>query len=186
MKRLLTVLTLTFCSLLIIANADAQERYGKALNLGLGVGGYGGYSKYATRAVPVITINYEFDVARNFTLAPSVGFYGYSETYYWSNDHYTYSATVVPVTVKGTYYFDELLEANQDWDFYAAASLGFAIVNSRWDNGYDGDKNHFNRANPMLFDLHIGAEYHISGKTGIFLDLSSGVSTLGIAFHPSR
>jgi hypothetical protein len=31
--------------------------------------------------------------------------------------------------------------------------------------------------------LHVGAEYHLSRKVGLFLDLSTGVSTLGLAFH---
>jgi hypothetical protein len=134
----------------------------------------------------VFNVNYEIDVARNFTLAPSVSFYSYSDSYYWSNDTYTYRETVIPIALKGTYYFDELLEANGKWDFYAAGSVGFAIVNSRWEAGYDGDRNYFNRGRSVFIDLHAGAEYHFSSKTGVYLDLSSGVSTLGIAFHQSR
>lgn len=38
-------------------------------------------------------------------------------------------------------------------------------------------------AGALYLDGHIGAEYHISQKIGIFLDLSSGVSTFGLAIH---
>jgi hypothetical protein len=186
MKRILTIITFTFCSLLAAITAHAQETYGRTFNLGLGVGGYSGYSRYATHVVPVFNINYEFDVARNFTLAPSISFYSYSDSYYWSNDTYTYRETVIPIALKGAYYFDELLTANSNWDFYAAASAGFAIVSSRWEAGYDGDRNYFNRGRSVFVDLHAGAEYRFSNKAGVFLDLSSGVSTIGIAFHQSR
>jgi hypothetical protein len=185
MKQLFTILTLILCAFFSATEAQAQESY-RALNLGLGAGGHSGYSRYASRAIPALNVNYEFDVARNFTLAPFVSLYTYSDSYYWSNDNYTYSETVIPVGVKGSYYFDELLDAHSDWDFYAAGSLGFAIVSSRWETGYDGDKHHFNRGTSLFLDLHIGAQYNFSRKMGVYLDLSSGISTIGIALHQSR
>jgi hypothetical protein len=84
--------------------------------------------------------------------------------------------------VKGTYYFDQALGASSDWDFYLAGSLGFSVVNSKWDNGYTRDNN-YHTVDPLFLDLHVGAEYHLSNKVGLFLDLSTGVSTLGLAFH---
>jgi hypothetical protein len=185
MKHLLTIISITLSAFLFVTTAQAQESY-RALNLGLGVGGHAGYSRYATHSVPVFNINYEFDVARSFTLAPFLSFYRYSDSYYWSNDNYTYRETVIPVGVKGTYYFDELLSADSQWDFYAAASVGFAIVNSRWESGYDGDKKYFNGARSSFLDIHIGAQYNFSRTTGVYLDLSSGISTIGVAFHQSR
>jgi hypothetical protein len=159
MKRLITITILSL--FLTTYTASAQEHHGKTLNLGLGVGGYSGYSKYAAHSLPVFNINY----------------------YYWSNAYYTYRETVIPVGVKGTYYFDELLKAHAKWDFYAAGSVGFAVVNSRWQAGFDGDKNHFHRGNSLFADLHVGAEYHFSRGAGVFLDLSSGISTIGLAIH---
>lgn len=181
MKQLI-ILTITFFSLHFISfdsSAQEQEHYGKTLNIGLGVGGHSGYSRYVGRALPVININYEFDAASNFTLAPFISFYTYSG----KNDNYTYRENVIPVGVKGFYYFDNLLKAGSAWDFYGAGSLGFAFVNSRWDSGYDGDKDYFNKGNSIFLDIHIGAEYHFNSKFGMFLDLSSGISTLGIAIH---
>jgi hypothetical protein len=151
-----------------------NERYGHTLNLGLGVGGYAGYYGYVGQSVPVFHINYEFDVARSFTLAPFATFFTYHHDYY--------QETVIPLGVKGTYYFDQILGASPDWDFYLAGSLGFSLVNTRWDDGYY-QTNTYQAANPLFLDLHIGAEYHLSNRVGIFLDLSTGVSTLGLAFH---
>jgi Zn-dependent M28 family amino/carboxypeptidase len=85
--------------------------------------------------------------------------------------------------VKGTYYFDQLLHAGPRWDFYGAGSLGFALVNTTWNADYYGSRNYYIAANPLFLDLHIGTEYHVSNRVGLFLDLSTGVSTIGIALH---
>jgi len=169
-------------------NVNAQEKYGKTLNLGAGLGGYSGYYKYSGRTLPVFNINYEFDVVRNFTLAPFISFFTFSNTYYWGNKnypdkYYTYRETVIPIGVKGVYYFDELLKANTKWDFYLGGSLGFAIVNSKWEEGYGGDENYYHKPNPLFIDIHVGSEFHFNDRVGAFLDLSTGVSTIGLAIH---
>ena len=67
-------------------------------------------------------------------------------------------------------------------NYLVAGSLGFTVVNTTWDNGYYQD-NSYHTINPLFLDLHVGAEYHLSRKVGLFLDLSTGVSTIGLAFH---
>ncbi|MFN5417281.1 MAG: hypothetical protein ACK5B9_09515 [Flavobacteriia bacterium] len=187
--HILVVLVLVFS-----INSFAQEkqapssRFGNTLNLGVGVGGYAGYYGYIGHNLPVFNINYEFDVARNFTLAPFISFYSYKRSYYWGdNDHehryYTYKQTVIPIGVKGTYYFDDLLHAGSKWDFYLAGSLGYTIVRSSWNSGYYGDRNYYKTPNALYLDLHIGTEFHVNKNIGLFLDLSTGVSTFGIAIH---
>jgi hypothetical protein len=154
----------------------SSEKYGNTLNLGLGIGYYG----YLGHSTPTFHLNYEFDVAKNFTLAPFISFYSYRRHY--DKGYYSHH-TVIPIGAKGTYYFDDLLEAGSKWDFYAAGSLGFALVNSRYNDSYYYDKNRYRHPNPLYLDLHIGAEYHINNKLGVFLDLSTGMSTVGIAIH---
>lgn len=183
MKKLLTIaLAILLCSFVQL-DAVAQEKHGSTLNLGVGIGGYGGYYKYANRTLPVFNINYEFDVAKRFTLAPFISFSTFSNGYRNNNYNYTYRESVIPIGLKGTYYFDDLLQASSKWDFYLAGSLGFAIVNSRWEDSYDGDRDYYRRGNPLFLDLHIGTEYHFNNRIGAFLDLSTGVSTIGIAIH---
>jgi hypothetical protein len=173
--------------LALVGNTKAQddrEHFGNTLNLGVGIGYYG----YVGHAIPFGTMNYEVDVARNFTLAPFIGLYSYSNNYYWANGNepfhnYGYRETVVPLGLKGSYYFDELFNAGDKWDFYAAASAGFNIRKRVWENGYTGDKNVNGSASPLYLNAHIGTEYHMTERTGLFLDLSTGVSTIGLGFH---
>lgn len=163
-------------AILFSANSYAQtadksasatgEQFGNTLNLGLGLG-YGGIG-----GGPGLLVNYEFGVAKNFTIAPFIGFQTYSGP--------LYRHSILPIGAKGTYYFDELLKASSDWDFYLAASLGYSINSITYDPGYKGGT--VKDANLFLVG-HIGAEYHVSHKVGIFLDLGSGLSTLGVAIH---
>ncbi len=192
MKKLI-VISIAFLTL-FVSNSNAQdkpeaEKYGNTLNLGAGVGYYGSVG----HPLPVGMLNYEFDVAKNFTLAPFVGIYSYQNYYYWGNPNepkgdpsyrlYSYRATAVPVGVKGSYYFDQLFRANSKWDFYAAGSVGFVFRKVVWENGYYGDKYVYQSASPLYLDAHVGAEYHMTEKAGLFLDLSTGVSTFGLAIH---
>ncbi len=172
----------------VAQDKDYTEQYGHTLNVGVGIGGYAGYYGYIGHTLPVIHLDYEFDVARSFTLAPFIDYYSFTDEYYWGDknnpyQYYAYHETVVPIGVKGTYYFDRLLHAGPAWDFYLAGSLGFAIVSSSWQDGYYGDRNYYQAPSPLFLDLHIGTEYHISRKLGVFLDLSTGVSTIGLAIH---
>ena len=166
--------------------ASTREKYGNTLNIGIGVGGYAGYYGYYRRSIPIIGLNYEFQVEKNFTLAPSLGFYSYNDDYYWHDKphgypdkYYRYHETAILPGVKATYYFDDLLKAGPKWDFYLAASLGFAFVNSYWD----GNRSYNSHSSQMFLDIHIGTEYHINNRCGIFFDLSTRTSMIGVAIH---
>ena len=173
--------------LIFALGASAQnksEKYGNTLNIGLGLG----YSGYYGNSSPVIHADFEFDVAKYFTLAPFLNYATYRNYSYWGNPsnpykNYYYRETVLPVGVKGTYYFDKLLEAGSKWDFYAAGSLGFVFRKTTWENGYYGQTVVRRSTGQLYLDLHVGTEYHITRKTGLFLDLSTGVSTIGLGFH---
>jgi len=75
------------------------------------------------------------------------------------------------------------LHAGSRWDFYTAGSLGIALVNTSWNANYTGSRDYYVAANPLYLDLHLGTEYHFTNHIGGFLDLSTGVSTIGIAIH---
>lgn len=164
-------------------NTAPREMFGPQLNIGAGVGYYG----YAGVPAPALMVNVELDVARNITLAPFIGFYTYTSDYYWGSfdypyRYYRYRETVVPVGVKGAYYFDQLFHASDKWDFYAALSLGFAFRSISWDAGYYGGRDVVTGPSPLYGTAHIGSRLHITPGFGIFLDLSTGVSTFGLSF----
>jgi len=176
--------TTTTTTTRVTTTTTGSESHGNTLNLGVGIGYYG----YLGRTAPVVHADFEFNVVRNFTLAPFITVFSYRNYNYWGSpnqpyQNYYYRQTVIPVGVKGTYYFDRLLHAGARWDFYLAGSLGFAIRSTRWDSGYAGETTVTRGTSGLYLDAHIGTEYHASPKLGIFLDLSTGISTAGMAIH---
>ncbi len=183
-KLTILILTIALSGSIMAQETSTTEKYGNTLNAGVGVGYYG----YIGSTIPVVHANFEFDVAKNFTLAPFITYYSYQRYNYWGNDNhpyrnYSYRQTVIPVGVRGTYYFDQLLKANSKWDFYLAGSLGYAYRKTVWENGYYGETVVHRGSSSLYFDGHIGTEYHLNKKAGLFLDLSSGISTFGLALH---
>src|ERR1700740_2268334 len=165
------------------------EKYGNTLNLGAGIGCYTDIGILT----PAAMLNYEFDIFRDFTLAPFVGVSSFQDSYYWGNPnfpntdpsyrYYNYQETVIPVGIKGTYYFDEWLRVNPKWDLYLATSVGFVFKTVVWENGYYGNTGAYQAVNPLYVAMHIGGEYHLGRKAGLFLDLSTAISTFGVAIH---
>lgn len=187
MKKFILISALTLSSLggtITAQEALTADSYGNTLNLGLGIGYYG----YIGYSVPVLHADFEFSVGRNFTLAPFITVYSYRNSHYWGNPNYPYKdyyyrQTVIPIGVKGTYYFDQLLGAGPRWDFYLAASLGMTIRKTVWDSEYYGETFTEHSSNGLYLDGHIGAEYRLNKKVGLFLDMSTGISTFGLAIH---
>lgn len=157
-----------------------SAQYGNTLNLGLGIGGHYGYFGYYGSTVPLFNVNYEIDVAKNFTIAPFAAFASFTRVRRINGVNYRFYETVIPVGAKAFYYFDELFNLRKDWDIYAGASLGFSIVRSRWDDNYPLNRDYFRGASPLFLDFHVGAQYNVNNKIGLFLDLS-GISTFGVA-----
>jgi hypothetical protein len=182
---LFTLALLCLLNLTLFAQnrSRSSEKHGTTFNIGIGPGYYG----YIGHPVSVIKMNIEFDVAKNFTLAPFVGFYSYTNRYYWGNKqypsrYYNYRETVIPIGLKGAYYFDDAFDAGSKWDFYAAASLGFSYHRQTWDNDYYGDKDYYKGSSPLYLHGHLGTRFHLNNKAAIFLDLSTGFSTIGASF----
>ncbi|MEH0157139.1 hypothetical protein V6R21_23660 [Limibacter armeniacum] len=190
MKNFLKV-TLVMLCMVFMTSTFAQSRrssggapssYGNTLNIGLGLG-YG---------VPLL-VNYEFDVAKDFTLAPFIGYHRYRE--YWGRYNAYYIENIVPIGAKGTYYLDDVFGlTNPKWDLYGAASLGFNIYSYRWKDatpdGWDDSWDAASETSALFLTVHAGAQYHFNSKLGVFLDLAGGLAgpstvmpTVGLAIN---
>ncbi len=184
MKYILQLLLLLTIINPLFSQEKTVEKFGKTLNLGVGIGYYG----YIGRSAPVLHFDFEFDIIKNFTLAPFVTLFTYQNNRYWGdynnpNRNYYYRQTIVPVGIKGTYYFDQLLHAGSKWDFYLAGSLGYTFRRTTWESGYYGDRIVESSNSSLYLDGHIGTELHLSKTVGLYLDLSTGISTFGLGLH---
>jgi hypothetical protein len=163
---------------------DNYEEYGGSLNVGLGLG----YYSYIAGAFPMVHVNYEFDVARNITLAPFMTVYSYRNYVVWGTSDfpsrsYYFKRTVIPVGIKGSYYFDELLNAGNKWDFYGGASLGFTLAKVTWEPDYYGLRTITRGIDPLYINLHAGTKYHLNNNSAVFFELSPAMSSLGVTLY---
>lgn len=184
-SRALSVLLMLCMGICSSQEKKPAEYYGNSLNAGIGYT----YYRYVGYSVPVWRADYELQMDHHLTVAPFISMYSYSSQYIWGDPPttefrtYDYDETVIPLGIKVTRYFDDLLLAGPKWDFYASGSLGYIIRNRTWEAGYTGRKDIEPGTGPMYLDFHLGAEYHLTRSLGLQLDISTGMSTFGLAFH---
>lgn len=100
----------------------------------------------------IVGVNYEFPVSKEITIAPGVGT---NLNLNWIN-----------IGVKGNYYFDNLLEINDDaFDVYGGINAGYSI--------YNGKKNNINSSDLNL-GLQVGGRYFWNDKWGFYLEIAGG------------
>jgi hypothetical protein len=142
------------------------------LSVGVGASGWG---------IPVF-VRYEHPVADNITVGGALSFQTKSEN--WSS--YKYRHTITGLNARGSYHFNELLDAPSEWDFYAGASLGYYI----WNTKYDGPGSSFSYSGSgsggFNIGAHVGATYFFNERLGATLELGGGSvlagGTIGVTF----
>lgn len=144
----------------------AIDKGTKFVNLGIGVGGYGGIV-YGGGAVAV-TGSFEAGVAPSITVGGIASFRSFSGI----GSYYSIGA-------RGSYHFNELLNLTEDkLDLYAGLGLiysGFSYKDSYLSNSSYGGVD---------LGLHIGGRYFFSNNVGGFAEVGYGVAPLqlGVTF----
>ncbi len=168
---LLSVFTLFFTNA-SFAQFEPLSDGAKMLSAGVGATGWG---------IPVY-VRYEQGIAKNFTLGGGLSYQSYRERY--SNSKWRH--TIFGVNIRGSYHFNELFNANSDWDFYAGGSVGFYSWNTKWDDtgtqyDYDGRGN-----GGMSLGGHVGARYFVNEKIALNAEVGGGSvisgGTFGVTF----
>lgn len=144
MKKLVKIALFCVFTFGATSAVSAQESYSGALNLFANIGNNSS-----------IAGNYEFPLAKNFTISPTAAIA--------LDFDYIYAGARVD------YYFDSLLKLNEPWDIWGGAGLGFTFEN---DN-----------ENQTALDLHIGAEYKFNKTWGIILEGGANGGNIGVGIH---
>ncbi|MCY7351246.1 MAG: hypothetical protein LH606_11355 [Cytophagaceae bacterium] len=167
MKKLLTFLALTVLVALASTgktSAQAYENGRNYLNVGIGLGTYGGGG-----------LGFGGSFEHGFTDAISAGaIVGYSSgNYGYIGSDYRF--TFLNFGVRGSYHFAELLNiGNNKLDPYAGLGLGYRVYGDNFSGtGY-------NRAygSGIFFMGHVGARYFFSDNVGGYAELGAGFATL--------
>lgn len=141
-------------------------------SVGVGASGWG---------IPVF-VKYEQPVADNITVGGQLSFQTKGENY----SSYKWKHTIIGLNARGSYHFNELLEVPSEWDFYAGASLGYYI----WNTKYDGPGSSFNYGGSgsggLNIGAHVGARYFFKENVAFNVELGGGSvlagGTIGVTF----
>ncbi len=204
-KIYFTICTLSLLSFPLLGAAPEKRitanelRYANRLNIGFG------YNYYA--GIPFI-INYELSnkalgmaedpleaYQMGLTFAPQVGFYRYSNWYpspaaAYSNYNYTVNNLFFGVKLHA--YIDRVIDLPKNLDLYFAVAPQFMIRRVTWDYpsnvpGIYQPNNKWlaNRRgrNTFALPIHIGAEYKLNRNIGVWGDIGTMMSTVGLSFR---
>lgn len=142
----------------------------KMVTVGIGASFYG---------IPVY-LRYEQPIIDNVSIGGSLSYQ--SRTRY--DGYYDWKHTNVGIVGRGSYHFNELLNATDEWDFYAGVSLGYYFENHK----YDGIGNPIYRGSGYGgFDIgpHVGARYFVTDNIGLNAEMvasSNYGGTIGVTF----
>ena len=143
----------------------------KFINLGIGVGGYGGTSGIAFGG------SADFGVAPNITVGGQVAYRSFNYGYIGVNDKINY----LYFAARGSYHFNQLLNLSTDKvDLYAGIGIGYESVSysASFGTGFS------TFGSGIYVPIHLGGRYFFSEKVGAFAELGAGVSPLmlGVTF----
>ncbi len=175
MKKLLSSLFLVALLAFSAQNVMAQYAQGdKLLNVGIGLGGYynyGGYygGLYGGGGGVTLGGSFEYGFTDQISAGAQIDFY--SRNYGGGG-----RVTTIPIALRGSYHFNELLNLNNDKiDLYGGLQLGYFLESNNF-----GDS----RSGRGLFGVHIGGKYYFQPNLGAFAEVGYGVTglKLGVAF----
>ncbi|MDW7692620.1 hypothetical protein R9C00_12205 [Flammeovirgaceae bacterium SG7u.111] len=169
---LLSVFTLFFANA-SFAQFEPFSDGAKMLSAGVGATGWG---------IPVY-VRYEQAIVENVTIGGSLSYQSYSEKYSGGK----WRHTIFGVSGRGSYHFNELFSAAEEWDFYAGGSLGFYSWDTKWDDAssptfdYNGSGS-----GGMSIGAHVGVRYFLNEKIGLNAEVGGGTvlagATVGVTF----
>lgn len=160
-KTYYSLLTILFLSISYFGFAqDGKKSAGSGNYAGVGHLNVGFQTYWNYSSSLGFQADYEFNLANDFTVGPSVSYSG------WDNAGYKYS--VWGVGARFRWYADRVLQiTHPKWDVFANGDIGFNIYNYP---DYDQHKSY----SPLWIGLGIGGKFHFNEKIGLQLIIGSG------------
>jgi DNA-binding transcriptional regulator of glucitol operon len=199
--KILTLVTVFFCcQMMVNAQTSTFQKGDKALNLGLGFGGYAPSGYQVT--IPSFSASYEIGIKNKGSNKGSFGFGGYLG-YAGYEEKHTSTTNPAPTYGYASYFENSSLAANNNnyWsvnrimigaratfhypivdklDTYGGVTLGIIARSWKW-NGSVNQPNHPTRK-PYGGDLFVGGRYYFSDKFAAMGEVSFGAYlSLGVS-----
>lgn len=152
MKKLLIIVLVALSATATFAQGSLEPGRNQ-FNAGLGFSGWG---------IPVY-VGLDHGLKQNITVGGELSFRSYRQKIIGT----TYSHSIIGISGNGNYHFNELLDLDNEWDFYAGLNVGFYIWNS--PSTYPGSG-----ASGLGLGGQIGGRYFFNSSTAINLEFGGG------------
>ncbi len=164
MKNKLIILSLILFSFTLystksLAQFNPYTEEVKMLSVGLGVSGWG---------IPIY-VRFEMPVADNITVGGGLSFQSQGNSVILASS--SYRTNTFGIVGRGNYHFNDLLNAPDEWDFYAGASIGYFIRSNSVDN--------ISVSNEVHVGVHVGARYFLNEKIALNAEAGGGIALSG-------
>jgi outer membrane immunogenic protein len=156
MKKLLLAIGLTTTVAQVQAQGDlAVKKF--QLNAGLGL---------SSRGMPVY-VGFDYGANKHLTVGAEVAYRSYSNA--------GYNFGITSVGANANYHFNDILNIDKNFDFYAGLNLGYLMWNL--PGGYVGDYS-----SGLGLGAQIGGRYYFNNKLGLNLEFAGGNKISGGKF----
>ncbi|AZQ61841.1 hypothetical protein EI427_06195 [Flammeovirga pectinis] len=132
-----------------------------------------GLASYWNHGGTGIQVDYEFHLAKDFTVAPSLSYASHIHQNH-NNDDWRHST--IGLGARFRWYADRVLNiTHPKWDVFASGDIGFAINSYKYvGNGNHSEDYNGSTSSPLWIGLGIGGKYHFNDKIGLQVILGSG------------
>jgi len=129
------------------------------LNAGIGISGWG---------IPVY-VGVDFPVHEAITLGGHLSYQTDNERVFGQG----WKHTIIGISFRGDYHFNDLLELPAEWDFYAGVSLGYYVWNTKYKGDFDIEYTGTGSGG-VGFTAQVGGRYFFTEKLAANLEFGGG------------
>jgi outer membrane immunogenic protein len=162
MKKFALIIAFTIVATTYSFSQGTLGEGGKQFNAGIGFSDWG---------VPIYA-GFDFGVHESVTIGPRVSF----RNYVYTRNNYEYRQSLMVLSFNGNYHFNQLLNLDSPWDFYAGLTLGYYFwSNVRASSGAE----YTGKSSTLGLDAQIGGRYFFNDDFAINLEFGGGTGTGG-------
>ncbi len=134
-----------------------------AVNAGLGISGWG---------VPLY-VGVDFPVHEAITVGGNLSYQSKKESQSYFGYTLEWKHTIIGISGRGDYHFNELLDLSEEWDLYGGLSLGYWFWNTKYTGDFEAEYSGSGSGGLGIY-FQAGARYFFSDNVAMNLEVGGG------------
>lgn len=168
MKHLKLLFGVLLTSVITFSSSHAQFNPYSDVNamatVGIGVSGWG---------IPFYG-RFEKGITDNISIGGQISYQSDKEEYSSFGFTTGWRHTIIGLSARGNYHFNEILNIGDGWDLYSGASLGYYIWNTKTTGDDFGESYRGSGSGGLYLGFQVGGRYFINEKFAINAEFGRG------------